>query len=194
MNSQIRRDRLCSAQQCRGAAQNVPSSQNQPRPHSQVCKFCFFLFNNFFENWWWIGLILSCHVMILWKCQYQAIKMNCVDLFVMRVFPQIWNIIKICLTRWRQDQCQAVGPFSSAPQLSTVPVITTISSLLMLLFLHWSNCLFFRVVIGNDRFSPKTLNKTTIHCQSFTITNPTISEIYLGNDEHYIAQPSTWSK
>ena len=110
----------------------------------RFANFVFFLFNNLFENWWWIGLILSCHVMILWKCQYQAIKMNCVDLFVMRVFPQIWNIIKICLTRWRQDQCQAVGPFSSAPQLSSVPVITTISSLLMLLFLHWSNCLFFQ--------------------------------------------------
>ena len=147
-----------------------------------------------YENWW-IGLILPtwfCGIVNVRPLKWILSTLN--NLFVMRVFPQIWNIIKICLTRWRQDQCQAVGPFSSAPQLSSVPVITTISSLLMLLFLHWSNCLFFRVVIGNDRFPPKTLNKTTIHCQSFTITNSTTCEIYLGNDEHYIAQPSTWSK
>merc|ERR1712004_153923 len=40
------------------------------------------------------------------------------------------------IRRWRQDQCQAVGPFSSAPQLSAVPLFTTFSALLMLLYLH----------------------------------------------------------
>ena len=64
------------------------------------------------------------------------------DLFVMLLFPQIWNIITIFMNRWRQDQCQAVGPFSSAPQLSTLPLFTTFSALLMLLYLNWANFLF----------------------------------------------------
>ena len=41
---------------------------------------------------------------------------------------------------------------------------------------------------------PQTLTQNTVHCQAITVTNSTISEIYLGNDEHYIAQPSTWFK
>ena len=77
MNSQIRRDRLCSAQQCRGAAQNVPSSQNQPRTHSQVCKLCFFPFQ---ELIWELVNWTDFADMILWKCQYEAIKMNFVNL------------------------------------------------------------------------------------------------------------------
>ena len=152
MNSQIRRDRLSSAQQCRGAAQNVPSSQNQPWAHSQVCKLCFFLFKKLFENWW-IGLILPtwfCGSVNIRSLKWILVTLN--NYFVMRVFPQIQNIITIFMNRWRQDQCQAVGPFSSAPQLSTLPLFTTFSALLMLLYLHWATFLFFWVIIGSNRY------------------------------------------
>ena len=144
MNSQIRRDRLCSAQQCRGAAQNVPSSQNQPRPHSQVYRVCFFPFSRTYLLTWFCG---SVNIRPL---KWILSTLN--NMFVMRVFPQIWNIITIFMNRWRQDQCQAVGPFSSALQLSTLPLFTTFSALLMLLYLHWANFLFFQVIIGNNRF------------------------------------------
>ena len=118
----------------------------------------FFLFKNLFENWW-IGLISH-----TWYCGSVNIRplkwilstLN--NMFVMRVFPQIWNIITIFMNRWRQDQCQAVGPFSSAPQLSTLPLFTTFSALLMLLYLHWATFLFFWVIIGNNRcFLPPKL-------------------------------------